>query len=963
MRKTIFLILILILNCKDVKKPFFKQNEASSIQEDFFINYAEKKSFEYDVEQIPEFGISIEKKQEKKCLYSNSGFFLNQEWGPKLGVCLNTDPENDLLLKEIFSESSLKTSGELTFKNTSLHIEVKSMTDLVNELSDIKEPEYFFGDEKLELALRKKLNQDFHSSISLSGISGRKIESSFGLPYFSIVKSELISKIIFPRKKSLYIVLDISKSEEIIQAAKLFFGSIEQKHSEILLSCVTSKLELSEIGFGKNEFIEWVERSPVHSCSGEVKILIKDKEYIFENPSGFYFAGATKHISEKSHLGENFPEFEKFWKDLKTESTIEIHFSDQKDSIQIPKSFISNFQEIEMSFKKRDNLCIWSNLYEVEKTCTDPGIDILLSEEFYQSQCDPSQFRISEMNPYGIRDQERINRDGKFIELQYSGNKLCKLAGLNLTIGSRRIPIFESISVKPNDLILIGKKDFFMQVLNLISYDIDFWSIRDRISLRSFQSQAILFKGILFSQEVLFEDKYGNVHSVFETNERLQHHKKYSANQLSPFYRKKNFMSPGELNSISENSASGLFSEINWAGAYKNRVSFSDEDFLEIQTLGHGSLTLEWDQRRFLFPVNSEDPYLVFAAKSLVCFPNAKFITIKDFSLRDARTQFKLIDSTNRILEKSYDPEQNQGRNDTSNRKRFSFVYTNQENFWRNSNEENFTHIDRICTDQTFASPDAPNQFAPFLIEESAQSFRLIASALDQSRSLQIQLYSYLPFFSQIENLVATPASNIVSIPTFNTSNSLLYSELLNGRSLNLFNRSGVFIEAVLPSPTNAQNEWILICNRSSEEKDLSKFEIEDEGNIDEIVSYFTRSQKNLPTGLNEFDFKGDSSLIAPNQCAYLIDPDATNLNLKPFGSRPTLIQTVKATSTIGNGISSGEKLDLFYKDQTSRIHIHSFGNKYSHEPFSLQAKTDEILFLKKNLKGESAQDYEVLKW
>ena len=47
----------------------------------------------------------------------------------------------------------------------------------------------------------------------------------------------------------------------------------------------------------------------------------------------------------------------------------------------------------------------------------------------------------------------------------------------------------------------------------------------------------------------------------------------------------------------------------------------------------------------------------------------------------------------------------------------------------------------------------------------------------------------------------------------------------------------------------------------------------------------------------------------------------------------------------------------------TERIHVHSFGNRYSHAPFTIPVSTDEIILLQPGKRGEGKYDYEVLKW
>lgn len=167
-------------------------------------------------------------------------------------------------------------------------------------------------------------------------------------------------------------------------------------------------------------------------------------------------------------------------------------------------------------------------------------------------------------------------------------------------------------------------------------------------------------------------------------------------------------------------------------------------------------------------------------------------------------------------------------------------------------------------------------------------------------------------------------------------------------------------IEAVYPNPFLSQNEWIYICNRSNETEDLSLYQIEDETSVDDLVPYQTRFPELLPKGKNGRGFVSNDSLLPKNTCAWIVDPDGKEWYLPMFHTESDRLFTVSSTQTIGNGISSGESLQLRKKISNQSILISSFGHKESTFSFSKTLNTGEFLWLKKDTDGVKADDFEV---
>ncbi len=947
-----FLTLLFTLFCKEENKNPFAKFPESDKHSLFFLDYANLTDFK-ETDEFPELGANLVIKENKTCIYSNSTYFLNKEYGPKLGICFENTELNLSNLNLIFN-STEKVFGNLTYQDKNIWFDTKTRTEVVKEISETENPLLFFGEEELETSLKEKTNQVYTNSFSLSGNTGKKIESSFSISYFSLYKTTTELKIIFPLNKN-YLVLDLSQVPEIKKEIEKFFNSIEGIHTKIVSACKQSEISFTEVYLGENEFLEWKNNSNQILCITDFSIQLNSEVISISNSSKFYFPYSVKTLIENSTISKNLPNSKKFWSELRTNSKVNFLSNELKAEIFIPRSFTTSTENTTRSFKLKENLCEFNTSHD-ENLCADPGIDLELEEKFYAGICDINEFELSELNSFGIRDKEKIETDGKFLELEYLGKKSCELKRIKLFIGSKAFSLNSKEKILPSSLIVFGKREFFKQNLNLIQINMNDLNLYQRINLKSRKKNKILFSGIHFLHEYSFLDKNKNVHSVLIKNEKIIFHPKFDSKTINPFYSNEHFFSPGEKNPLPENSTQLILNEIHWAGAYRGTSSLSEEDFVEFLSLGKGTAEVTIQNRKFFFPVE-DDEIIVLSEKELVCFPISKNIHFKNFSLKDESTSIS-IQSNSIPFQFAYDPKRNHGINNTSEKKRFSYVRA-IDGIWKNSNEKS-SSSESGCSGRVFASPNLSNEFNPFLIEKS--NIQLISPDSEKFTNFQIKQINYFPFQELVSYLNRDSLSNNVNFSFLNSNLALVYLELIPGYEIHLFNRDGLYIEGVLPNPTSSENEWVLVCNRGNVSKDLSKYEIWDESSFDEIVSFQTRRGIILPSGITTSDFFGNSTILNPTSCAYILDPDVSFIELNKIGINPNLILTVKTTSTIGNGISSNEKLDLFLNDSGIKTHIHSYGNRFSPKPFSIILGKDEFSLLKKNQKGESESDYEVSK-
>jgi len=589
--------------------------------------------------------------------------------------------------------------------------------------------------------------------------------------------------------------------------------------------------------------------------------------------------------------------------------------------------------------------------------------------------CKPENFNITELNAFGLRKDGKLDKTGKFVELKQNAANDCKLVDLSLQIGSNLIPLYssESILIKSGSYLLVADSKNITGTTFLIRRNLDFMQWEDLISLQNDVSQKIIWSGLKTDEIFLTESMSGKITSMVFYSERFYHHPIFNSSHLQNDIRTAHSMSPGEANPNTPPDVTGELSEILWAGAYKNSISIPDEKFIEIKTKGEGTLELEisTDSKfsKFFIPVSGTDTFAVLSKAKFQCFPNVSSIVSDKLVLSEVNTNIKLKIFGQLLNEVTYFPSKENGLNNSSLKLRASFANSGTLGIWRSSTLPQQDKINSECSGQIFASPDRANEFEPFLADEkfeyhNAGKYHLATSQYDRNIPYTVRLYSHLPQEDSNISLERIGITNLLK-PIGNLLNTigLVYQKLENYSDLKIYNRDGIFIEGVMANPSNAQNEWILLCNQSQVAKDLVDYEIQDRDSVDRIDSYVKRKKSPLPTGLTSESFVGNLTLLNPGQCAYLVDPDSVGINLKPKGISPTLVVTVNATSTIGNGISSEEPLDLFKYIGAERIHIHSFGNRYSHNPFTIPVKTDEIILLLPEKRGEGKYDYEVLKW
>lgn len=981
----VYLLLIVVpglvlFTCSKKKKPVLFASGLISHSGSWRFTYGESPSKLSD--EIPlVFGPEIKKSGDAFCLLSHSEYFRDREWGPVLELCFENSPENDRLLTEAVSAlrfhfNNERPEGYLAFGKLSAHLNFLSVTEIVNKLEKETDGLLWIGDKKLHNSIEKEgLFQKFNY-FSIKGNANTSFETSFSRPYFSILKTGTSYQILYPVemigtpvRSIFYLSIEIPEeglkelADKIVNVSSQ--NEIYRKNCNAYLPDFTEILTTKDTPSGR--FLELKFNTEEFSC-GIKELFFGSISYEVNGGSGFHFPGSVKLLVEEEStlpgmIVSLFP-----WADIKAGANLSL----QANGLLKEWSFIENpvfrSQEDVFSLKKETpGFCsVFYFINSVSHFCADPGYEENLTNP---DSCSPDDFSLSEINPFGLMEEGVKDYSGKFIELQYRGKVRCDMSSLLLQIEGYKTPLFLSRHfISEGEFLVIGRETYFQNLPHLSLRDPEHLKLETPASLLSLDGRIFEFYGGITNGNYIAEDSSKKLHSLIPISGGFEFHREKNSSNLKGNYSSENSMSPGEENPPIGFIGNSKISEINWAGSFSNSLSYPEDDFLELETEGYGTVQVtvinDGLEKKYFLPVLEFDDFPVLHSGEFKCFNSIKNLYHADFSLPASSAKISVSSNSTSLDEMSYNPVQREGVNDSSLRIRRSFAKTKRAGKWKNSDNQSSGYVQADCKNYSFGTPGGENETFSYLFPDT-NSFTLNFQKYYESVPINVKYFTAFP--SAVEavsiNILQSPSPFNINIPGSFSPEASVYLEISGSDETNLINRDGLFISGVNPSPINSANEWVLLCNRSENTKNLYDYFIEDTGSFDEIVTYQERKGVLLPSGVDPIQFTGNQILLKPASCAYFVDPDANSLVLQPIGELPVLVTTVKTSTTIGNGISDEEPLDLYKKDASGKIHIHSYGNRYSGFPIKMKGLPGEVILLKENKTGILISDYEVKSW
>ncbi len=965
-----FLLLFFLFFCKPkVPLKAILPIEESNIKVQF--SYGEIQNTLFRKAESIHWNPIVQEENGEVCLFSAPSLYREREFGPSIDIC-SSILINDIPYLNSFFESE-DESINIVYDNN-LEIHTISLSEIVSNWKDNPPSFLIVGDRFLEgERIESGINVD--NFYSLYGES-KNLNSIFSMPYFSIWKDEAHWSIAFPkkfnggRKTSIkYLTFKIPISVLPDFTSNKIAKQIDEVHNNSRKNCkdyLPIFTEYQPISSSQTlKFIEWKNPHSEPICITDYKLKLGEKLYEEKNKTGFYFPGETTLIGEGESKYQIHSEVTLDWKDLKPNILLGFgtlqSSTEWEDKVKKPTKFF----EGEASIKNGNKQCSETiDLSTTQNLCSDPGIDL----KNFTNTCELKQFFITEMNPIGID----ANIQGKYLELEYRGTTSCDLSDVSLLMGDISFPLsVKKKLITPQSILVIGNSEYF-EKLSILDRDIRTLDRMKSIYLLNSLHSHEIYTPHISKTDFILNRTDGTSFTLVPVGKDWKIHSNYTSHYLKEGFQKKIIGSPGEIVNLSYKTGKGFLSEINIFGSYSNSESFTQDKFLEIDVdpFIESEIKLFYLNGKvdhFVFPPQKEKAKIVLGKNQLVCYPEVPVYIHENLTFNKEIVKIELFSGGNLVDVLQIEDLESLGWEDRAQRVRKSLSRVEDSKIWKNSHSFSMLYKSNPnCFPYTHSTPGESNSYSPVLYQVSRNypllNFYSSVPYNTNHTLFEFSIYSYENLQSQgILSFFNRNLESSLNLSVFDME-SLLYIRWKDSSDLSVILPSSLRIQALLPHPSSAQNEWVYICNSGSENEFIKNYEIQDSVFFDRLVPYSVRFPLKNPLAKEDDSFIFHKDFLSPEECGYIIDPDATNLNLKFKTSNQTPIFTVATDSTIGNGISTDESINLFKLKNNYKILVSSYGNQYSHSPFKLKLAENEIIELKEGRTGEGIYDYRILR-
>ncbi|TGM31669.1 LIC11755 family lipoprotein [Leptospira biflexa] len=873
------------------------------------------------------------------CVFSIPIQLYNQELGAKFRICWKTDEKSAVRIQNGFTHLESKETEYLPFLEKG-----KDWNLSLSELGKWK------GTHDPFPPILEWKNQIWSSGIVTY--------QTFAIPHPRFVQTkEFECEVIFRSY-----VLDVSENKTPILVFQFpcpnpdsILKTILSQNQTWFLQCETESPVVSEL-FRHSEssyqrFMEWQNPNDFVLCPS-AKSIVREKEGEFTNFQSEEFLKRSRLILPHGILlfsddprFQGIPIPKTFVSELGTREGFQFGNSFYDD---LPFSFHQgeNFFSIQTdSTSCRDQLNIW----KTEQTfCGNPGLPNMLEKIPAKEQingCTPTQIKLTEFYP-GNHKETNFPLP-PFFEFQNQGDD-CDVSSLNWILDGAIYPFSAKEEILKQEEIILFTRERWLG-----------WNLLERVKPFSipkvtFQIPNFVIQNRKSKESIPYEPNANRFHllrkgnqniiSIYSDGLEIPHPKSNSDENLQVFGFQ---LSPGKHQKT----------EIHWIGSKllefaKNPYPFFDFGFLELEE-GIGAFQTE-DQKEYFYWKPRALNLLSFAYGPSVCNgENLYHLPAGFFS-----DQFNSLTYKDQVTSAFVESRWSE---DSLNEKSFG--------------ETRSLHPETSPID--FSSSVFPSPHCPGLWRspgsEKHRSLELRKLTPEESYHSNLILDSFLEVqYGNLRQIFHVPIHFLSHLSfQLNLSSVILehseeqiysyFSHPMLIEPIGFLEKKGpVQIEAIFPNPNAPQNEWIYICNRSMNPEDISQYFIEDETSSDQIVPYQTRFPGTNPKAKNGYGFVTNDTILWQGTCAWIVDPDGSDWYVPIFHSESDRLFTVISTQTIGNGISSGESIQLRKRVNGETILISSFGHKESASPFRKYVNSGEYLWLKKNSDGTKSEDFEI---
>ncbi|MCW7471456.1 LIC11755 family lipoprotein [Leptospira kanakyensis] len=938
-KKILVFVLFLLCRC---------QNKEESPFLPFGDGFTETPRFEFQYGTIEETGDVIENTNYTSfdsnllCIHSLPISLYRRELGGKFRICWKT---NESVFQKWNEGFSLLENDFLEYPNWNLS--GKGWQASTIELGKWKK-----DSEKLE---------NLFSWDSQIWSSGLVTYQTLGLPHPTLIqRTEAVCEVVFPsqsfsgsenKQRTLTFELPCPDLGEIAE-------QIETQNEKWLAECDPAEPEVSEL-FRHSEssyqrFIEWENPQDKVLCP-RFSSIDWENEGTWKSFQSDLFSKRTKLIlprgillfsDESKYHGIPIPK--DFFLRLGTNVRVRLGDSEFRDSNFSFRQGNEFFTTQTHSVSCRNQFNFWKT---EEIFCGNPGLPNSLEKKENEDTipgCKPEQIQITEFYPGNHFDSE-MPIPGYF-EFQNTG-RTCDGSSLNWFFDHSLYPLSAGEWVLPTGSIFLLTRKLWVG-LELLEKEKPFSLPKVSFQIPSFyfQDRKTKLKSEFVTSPYHFHLLRFQEKNRFSIQVNLRNESPHPQVNSSHFLSSYGFqISPGKANEGLVNQISTELMEYHPGPSPFFDFGFSGRE--------EGVVTFERENgNRYSFWKPNGTEILTFVTESSGCFGERNYRLPEDFFTHPIRSlRYQNLSSNapitvpldpNFIREKSMDgtrslhPEPNPIFFSRSLVPSLNCAGTFRSPGQR---KERSLEVERLPSAFTYLSNFSLEQDMEILIGNGSEKVSSTLQPLG-GNFYQLRLESPLPHF---------PEEQIYSY--------FSHPKLIKTKSF-LERKGPIQIEAIYPNPHQSQNEWVYLCNRGNAPEDLSVYLVEDEGNTDELVSYQTRFPSLSPLGSGGQSFQYNSTILNPGGCAWIVDPDGKDWYLPIFQKGSDLLLTVRTTATIGNGISSGESIQLRKKQGPKSILISSFGHKESFSVLRITVATGEFLWLKSDALGMSLSDFEIFR-
>ncbi|TGM98785.1 LIC11755 family lipoprotein [Leptospira dzoumogneensis] len=470
---------------------------------------------------------------------------------------------------------------------------------------------------------------------------------------------------------------------------------IQEKNRIGLGTCTSSIPIITEIfGETNSNLGRWIEVYNPHTfpiCEEGLELNLFGNKVTLPKTTGFISPYETRIYSEDSASLESISFSGIKWGDLKKAGKILLSRGDQSYEFNLPGTGYL-FGENYYSWKGNT----FSNCKTSSPFCMDPGENRTTNLES-GADCDPNDFVLEELNPNGLLHKGVLQEDWKYLDLIYTGNKICDPSSLKISWGKNLFPIKISKKISAGEILSIGNLPF---LLGSPSYSFSIFkstSTTDIVSIsNSNGKEKVLWDGIFRTSKgipnrIVLQKTNGETVSIcFENGESFLHpyfDSYLNASSQSAFSQSaialENPRTSAAIKfcSKSKTISEVKFSEISWMGSYQGSDPISKDRFLEFVSIGDSfpdSAFLEIIQGNgtvvsIILPLEKEGLSVLSSGRS-ICFPQTEFWKDPSFSLPSSGSNLlKVYDpNTGGVWDEFYYSSSGPGVNDTRNKIRKS---------------------------------------------------------------------------------------------------------------------------------------------------------------------------------------------------------------------------------------------------------------------------------------------------